>query len=1078
MNVYPRLYNIGLLFYMLLIQIALSGTTGKLVGTVTSLDTGDPLIGANVMIEGTPLGAATDSEGNYFILQIPPGTYDVRFSMIGYQTLVKSDVRIRVDLTTTIDGDLSESTVGLEEVVVQAERPMIQTDVTYSQANISSEEVDMLPVEEFEDVLSLQAGVVTTGGEIHVRGGRGGEISYMVDGITVTDPYNSGIAVEIENNSIQELQFISGTFNAEYGQAMSGIVNIITKDGDYSKYSGNISGNVGDYYISQDPLFPKLEENNWNTISDLKANIEGPIIPGKLSFFVSGRQKTNNGYLYGERIFKPNSYAWSDEQNFFYIDSTIGLGNGSYPISDTVYVSEDSSSYLEPNWSSNANEWSPVSYQDSLRKYIDEKRKSGDFDMIPMNWSEQETYQAKLSWRVTPKIKVGYNRMFSNTISQSYSHDYSWNPDGRPYSFNTRIGDIFRADISISQSTFANVMYSNAINHYRTHLSNDPDFYKKIENIAYNDFGYSNVLFGSIDSIMKDTVFYSDSSIHCILDDTLYNSIYNTDPRILDYATGNNFEVGGNYMDIYNRKSNVKTYKGEITSQINSKHQLKAGLEYRETHITYNSLSVLQSSWTDYSPIILSPEDNTIHNSFQSMIDIYQGQFIQVEDTIEYLVLSTCGDDTIFSSSEVKVNEVWDGKYLDGRRPIEFSAYVQDKIESDDLIVNLGVRYDYFDSQFWVLNDPEDPNYMSPLKPINKYIDSDNNGEISEDEMNNQNLRSIASRLDSNAHGNPWYRKADPKTQISPRFALAFPITDKGYLHFSYGHFFQNPSFSYIYDNPEFEVPAASGVNSTMGNADMEPQRTTQYEVGFSQQFGRDIGLEVTGYYKDIRNLNSTEIKNSFIAGDRYGLYVNKDHANSKGITIALSKRSTNNFSGNLDYTYSISEGNASDPTAAFYDEQSDIEPEKMLVPLDWDQRHTINATATYHPTKASGVSLVVNYGSGFPYTTTNSDGQRTSFENNGRKPATYNMDMRGFLNFSLSKSLQLSAHINIYNLFDIRNELTVYGDTGRSSYSLIPTYTPQLSGPMLNTLDEYLIVPSYYSAPRQIKVGISLSIK
>ena len=394
------------------------------------------------------------------------------------------------------------------------------------------------------------------------------------------------------------------------------------------------------------------------------------------------------------------------------------------------------------------------------------------------------------------------------------------------------------------------------------------------------------------------------------------------------------------------------------------------------------------------------------------------------------------------------------------------------------MVVNIGARYDYFDSQFWVLNDPEDPNYLSPLKPINKWEDTDGDGEISEDEMNYQNLRSDEDRLASNANGDPWYRKADPKTQISPRFALAFPITDKGYLHFSYGHFFQNPSFSYIYDNPEFEVPAASGVNSTMGNANMEPQRTTQYEVGFSQQFGRDIGLEITGYYKDIRNLNSTEIKNSFIAGDRYGMYVNKDHANSKGITVALSKRSSRNFSGNLDYTYSISEGNASDPTAAFYDEQSDIEPEKMLVPLDWDQRHTINGTATYHLTKSAGTSLVVSYGSGFPYTTTNADGQRTSFENNGRKPATYNVDMRAFYNFSLFGSIQVSAHINIYNLFDIRNEQTVYGDTGRSSYSLIPTYTPQYSGPMLNTLDEFLVVPSYYSAPRQIKVGLSLSLK
>ena len=313
-------------------------------------------------------------------------------------------------------------------------------------------------------------------------------------------------------------------------------------------------------------------------------------------------------------------------------------------------------------------------------------------------------------------------------------------------------------------------------------------------------------------------------------------------------------------------------------------------------------------------------------------------------------------------------------------------------------------------------------------------------------------------------------------TQLSPRFALAFPITDKGYLHFSYGHFFQNPSFSYIYDNPEFEVPAASGVNSTMGNANMEPQRTTQYEVGFSQQFGRDIGLEITGYYKDIRNLNATEIKNSFIAGDRYGMYVNKDHANSKGLTLALSKRSSQKFSGNLDYTFSVSEGNASDPTAAFYDEQSDIEPEKMLIPLDWDQRHTINGTATYHLSKSSGASIVFNYGSGFPYTTTNADGQRTSFENNGRRPPTYNVDMRAFHNVALSNSIQLSFHVNVYNLFDIRNELTVYGDTGRASYSLIPTYTPQYSGPMLNTLDEFLVVPSYYSAPRQVKIGLSIS--
>tara|TARA_B100001175_G_scaffold303803_1_gene299155 strand:+ start:128 stop:1993 length:1866 start_codon:yes stop_codon:yes gene_type:complete len=621
--------------------------------------------------------------------------------------------------------------------------------------------------------------------------------------------------------------------------------------------------------------------------------------------------------------------------------------------------------------------------------------------------------------------------MFSDTRSQSYTHAYRWNPDGRPFSFNTRVGNILRIDMSFNQSTFANIMYSDAVNHYRTHLSDDPKYYETIENIDYNDwFGFA----------MLDTM------------------LYNTDPRIDDYATGNNFEVGGNYMDIYNRKSDVRTLKAELTSQVNAVHQIKMGTEYRNTIIKYNDITVLQAQYTGNSPVILEPENNTIHNSFQSLNPF------SLRSEIEII-----GEDTVVT---------WIGEPFDGRAPIEFSTYIQDKMEADDMVVNIGLRYDYFDSQFWVLNDPEDPNYLSPLKPLNKWKDLDENGEISEEEMFNENLKSDKERLESNVNGDAWYDKADPKTQISPRFALAFPITDKGYLHFSYGHFFQNPSFSYIYDNPEFEVPAASGVNSTMGNANMEPQRTTQYEVGFSQQFGRDIGLEITGYYKDIRNLNSTEIKNSFIAGDRYGKYVNKDHANSKGITIALSKRSSQKFSGNLDYTYSISEGNASDPAAAFYDEQSDIEPEKMLVPLDWDQRHTINGTATYFLTKSSGASLVFSYGSGFPYTTTNADGQRTSFENNGRKPPTYNVDMKAFYNLSISSSLQVSAHINIYNLFDIRNELTVYGDTGRSSYSLIPTYTPQYSGPMLNTLDEFLVVPSYFSAPRQVKIGLSVTWK
>ena len=969
----PRRWLNILSIIVLVSQFSFAGTTGKLAGRVTAKESGEPLIGANVMIDGTILGAATDLDGNFYILQIPPGTYSIRFSMIGYQSLVINDVRMMVDLTTKANGALSESAVGLEEVVVQAERAMIQTDVTYSQANISSEEVDMLPVEEFEDVLALQAGVVMTGGEIHVRGGRGGEISYMIDGISVTDPYNSGLAVEIENNAIQELQFISGTFNAEYGQAMSGIVNIVTKDGDYSDYSGNFSRSFGSYNSGNTDIFHKLDRIDFNNISDMKGNVEGPIIPGNLSFFASGRFKRENGYLYGQRIFHPNSFVWSEVENIWKIDSLVGLGNGDI-----------------------------LSETDTLKPVLDSLRAADAFDWVAMDWHEQVTGQAKFSWRMTPYIKISYNRMYSDTKSQDYSHEYRWNPDGRSNSFNTRIGDLIRADWSISQSTFANVMYSRTENHYRSHLSTDPEFWEQIEE------NWDDKYFSTFDSVL-----------------------YYVDPDIFLYSTGNNFYVGGQSMGVYSRKSIVNTLKAEITNQINKEHQLKIGIESRKTNITLSDLQVHYSSNTNNQPRYYAPLITPNNDSFGP----------------------------------------------NGRTPVELSGYFQDKIEQDQMVVNLGVRFDYFDPDWKVLNDSEDPNYLSPLKPINTWFDLDGDNMISDDEMIDTNRKEDEDRLKSNANGESWFRDVDPKTQISPRFALAFPITESGYMHFSYGHFFQNPSFSYIYDNPEFEVPAASGISNTMGNADMKPQRTTQYEVGFSQQIGRDIGVEITGYFKDIRNLNATEIKKSFIAGDRYGLFVNKDHANSRGITLALSKRSLENFSGNLDYTYSISEGNASDPTAAFYDEASDIEPEKMLVALDWDQRHTLNGTMTYHPTKSSGISGIFSYGSGFPYTTEFA-GNRTAFENNGLKPPTYNVDLRAFYNFVLNKRMNVSAHINVYNLFNFLNELSVYNDTGRATYSLLPTYTAEYSGPALNTLDEYLVRPHYYSSPRQVKLGISISFK
>jgi len=314
-----------------------------------------------------------------------------------------------------------------------------------------------------------------------------------------------------------------------------------------------------------------------------------------------------------------------------------------------------------------------------------------------------------------------------------------------------------------------------------------------------------------------------------------------------------------------------------------------------------------------------------------------------------------------------------------------------------------------------------------------------------------------------------WYRKARPKHQISPRIGIAYPITDRGVIHFSYGHFLQIPPFSYLYTNPEFEV--TGGLSTTMGNADLEPQRTVSYEIGLQQQLTEDIIIDVTGYYKDIRNLLGTEIHETYILGDRYALYVNRDYGNVRGITLALRKRFSNYFSAMIDYTYGVAEGNASDPGAAFYDALAGREPEKTMVYLDWDQTHTLNVSLIIGEPQKWGIGIVARYGSGLPYTPAYR-GVRTAPENSERKPAQYSADVRLYRTFR-GLGLRYTVYLVAYNLFDRMDENIVYSDTGRAGYTLIPRYAGRVHGP--NTLEEYLVRPDFYSAPRQIKFGVAI---
>jgi len=209
-----------------------AGTTGKIAGRVINKDTGEPLPSVTVQIVGLPQGASTDLEGYFSILQVRPGTYSVRARLLGFSEQTVADVQVSADLTTQVNFQLSEGAVAVGEVVVKAERPMINKDETSRTSIVGSETFSDLPVTSFQDIVGLQAGFTTgSDGELHARGGRSGEVSYMIDGVPVRDPLSGSFTGQIDKYAIEELQVLTGGFNAEYGQALSGVVNIVTKEG-------------------------------------------------------------------------------------------------------------------------------------------------------------------------------------------------------------------------------------------------------------------------------------------------------------------------------------------------------------------------------------------------------------------------------------------------------------------------------------------------------------------------------------------------------------------------------------------------------------------------------------------------------------------------------------------------------------------------------------------------------------------------------------------------------------------------------------------------------------------------------
>jgi TonB-dependent Receptor Plug Domain. len=247
---------LGLVF---LSAIGLAGTTGKIAGTITDKSNGEPIVGANVVVLGTSLGASTDINGEYSILSIPPGIYQVQISCIGYRKIVMTDVRIYIDQTARIDITLDVLEVQVEETIVFGER-LIKPDVSAAVVAVTSDEISQLPVSNMLSVIQTQAGVKEN---MQIRGGDQSDALFQVNGISLRDPRNNTPISTIALSSVKEVSIERGGFNAEYGQVRSGIINVIAKEGDKSDYTVTATVRASPYQYKTMGISPFDKNSYW-----------------------------------------------------------------------------------------------------------------------------------------------------------------------------------------------------------------------------------------------------------------------------------------------------------------------------------------------------------------------------------------------------------------------------------------------------------------------------------------------------------------------------------------------------------------------------------------------------------------------------------------------------------------------------------------------------------------------------------------------------------------------------------------------------------------------------------------------
>lgn len=473
-------YLLVLLVYACLQYICLvdvyGQSSGKINGTIKDKLTAESLPGVTVYLKEIPSkGTTSDVNGRYVLLSVPPGKYQLVISSIGFASVVKQEVEVFSGRTTTINAELVEEVFEGQEIVIQAEKPLIVKDRTSSVSFTNKETIEKLPVQELGDLVRFQPGVVESGGGFNFRGGRTRETAYLIDGIPVQDVFSQsgGNALDLEVQSVQELQVFTGTFDAELGGAQSGVVSVTTRDPS-SKLEGRLRLQGGGWLAKDDQIFIGGDQFDPTDNQDISLTLNGPLSK-KLGFFVNVRYERNSSHLKGRRIYnstdglKVNAYRrWY--RDVYRPDDTrlIALDTARTPTGDLILDSEGN----------------PITFA------------SGDGSLVDMSWNRSLTLNPKLVYKLG-RSKFSLNILYNNDEGQAFSNSQRYAPEGRSTSYGQSLTGILSFKRTFGSDKVLNVRasYSDKLNEsYAFEDINDPriQFFSASDDVTGFSFGSSS----------------------------------------------------------------------------------------------------------------------------------------------------------------------------------------------------------------------------------------------------------------------------------------------------------------------------------------------------------------------------------------------------------------------------------------------------------------------------------------------------------------------------------------------------------------------------------------------------------